>query len=1262
MAGPEGKRALLVCLTALVCIHSCLCWSGEVCQNIESSYVTKRVCTYSTWLGCCAYKTIRVPQIRINRFCCPGWTHKGDQRCNVPVCNPSCMNGGTCSQPGKCSCLQQFSGPRCGQSQCSHIDPCYPGACEPGSTQCSCTERFSDNGRLRVNRCLKLEKAPEIFQMRARMSYWGPMNGKNMEMYSLLSDSSGKDDADFIWTSRKKFNSLMLNASSQFSMPGVPPRPEYVSNSELGIVGAQFTIVLTKDQHCVSRRRRRSENRYVSQNDTMQCEPRMSFNQPTTGLLTCGLAPRYDRLLETGDILTITFTATSGGFRQLKDLNTGQVKRAQQFVGRGLESSVQFRFDLQPPYHCSERKGCSGDATPLSVQDLTKDPLSIRWGGWKDDLSGMYRYNMEVFPLNHTAQGTLEILRPLNPIFSKPIRHADLGSPVTYKPPGPGMLAVILEVADLANNTRFFRRLALYDPRSEVTADPSRQLFFLSASPAANYSYQNDTGRALVVTWEGVFRNALHEDLRMLGSVRPYPPQLEDYRKNIPPDQDDREGPRTVNAIENKRGIVNFELAYQKLSQVRLQDGDLALPPPSVPWRPMNLTLHHTVLVSVADGDTVIAWVRATDVMDNHLVRRTEVTFDTTEAEVGQLTFHMNEAVEGIPFSSRFALAAKDIESGVAQVTWIFKRSNGTVLYTDTVRGRRVQSCGSGQFQTCYCTPRDLCYLIDNSYAVSNCHMMVEKEALATEVISVQVEISNAAGLITTRNMRKGQLTMLNGTEAYYPPQHVRTESVGQTRATVVWDFPPSCYERTDLWVVVPDANGQEVMRPVHKDAARYDVVDLHPGRHYTVQLIARYSGLVKSDPRLFTFRTAEPSGLTGGETAGIAVGVLLLLLLLVVILVAVVVARRGLPRGLQGGRLENLRNSLKGRGQAGSSRYVPASDPGHMDASASFVNTPGTASDPEAEDLYLTACQTWQERRPWVVDAGSLVLQNQLAEGKFADIYSAAWSKADSASAGKHSTTLTVAAKILKSGFSRDDANKLMRKIQFSADQDISHDNVLRFLGAVLDNKHLGPVMMVEYCEGGQLDNWLRGKRGDVTEDTMDTLFRFAKDVACGMECLTARGIVHSRLAARNVLLTFLLEVKVAGFGPPDVSVGKVAAKWAAPEILQENPATERSDVWAYGVTLWELFSMGQSPYPDSPYPDVRGTEMGPYLKSGQRLDKPEYADDMFYKLMQNCWRQKPGSRPSFSEVKQQLCALFQPKARNSHDLYYYDATQLKK
>ncbi|VDK52849.1 unnamed protein product [Anisakis simplex] len=231
-------------------------------------------------------------------------------------------------------------------------------------------------------------------------------------------------------------------------------------------------------------------------------------------------------------------------------------------------------------------------------------------------------------------------------------------------------------------------------------------------------------------------------------------------------------------------------------------------------------------------------------------------------------------------------------------------------------------------------------------------------------------------------------------------------------------------------------------------------------------------------------------------------------------------------------------------------------------------------------------------------------------------------------------------------------------------------HAHIVSLIGCV--SNPFAPKIVTELCANGDLLRFLRNNRlnfvangtsrcdehcGGLHFDTKD-LISIAWQVCDGMCYLSSRKLVHRDLAARNVLLTKNLVAKIGDFGLcryVDQALytpngGRLPVKWMAIESLRRHEYTTKSDVvfvlyehvassrfrWSYAVLLFELFSLG-----DAPFPDVHPRDIISHLDRGNRNEKPTHCPDEIYSLMCRCWDESPSKRPTFEEIKTVLAEM---------------------
>uniref|UniRef100_A0A673N716 receptor protein-tyrosine kinase n=1 Tax=Sinocyclocheilus rhinocerous TaxID=307959 RepID=A0A673N716_9TELE len=335
-----------------------------------------------------------------------------------------------------------------------------------------------------------------------------------------------------------------------------------------------------------------------------------------------------------------------------------------------------------------------------------------------------------------------------------------------------------------------------------------------------------------------------------------------------------------------------------------------------------------------------------------------------------------------------------------------------------------------------------------------------------------------------------------------------------------------------------------------------------------------------------------------------------------------------------------------------------------------------------------------------WEFPRDRLKLGEPLGRGAFGQVV-----EATAYGIEKATTCTTVAVKMLKEGATTSEYRALMSELKILIH--IGHHlNVVNLLGACTKPGG-PLMVIVEYCKHGNLSSYLKSKRGEYSpykvqqeEDlhegdlglgtstrldvctgtamctrmgeqtsttqlqdeqessdwdhlTMEDLISYSFQVTKGMEFLASRKCIHRDLAARNILLSENNVVKICDFGlardvykdPDYVRKGdaRLPLKWMAPETIFDRVYTTQSDVWSFGVLLWEIFSLGASPYPGVCIDESFCRR----LKEGTRMRAPDYATPEIYQTMLDCWLDRPKDRPTFTQLVEHLGNLLQASAQ---------------
>ena len=266
------------------------------------------------------------------------------------------------------------------------------------------------------------------------------------------------------------------------------------------------------------------------------------------------------------------------------------------------------------------------------------------------------------------------------------------------------------------------------------------------------------------------------------------------------------------------------------------------------------------------------------------------------------------------------------------------------------------------------------------------------------------------------------------------------------------------------------------------------------------------------------------------------------------------------------------------------------------------------------------------QANEEWEIDRRQIRLLKRLGAGQFGEVWEGLWNG-----------TTSVAVKTLKPG--------TMSPSEFLQEASIMkrlrHPKLIQLYAACTKEEPI--YIITELMKYGSLLEYLRGEGRSLK---LPQLIDMSAQVAAGMAYLEQQNYIHRDLAARNILVGDHMICKVADFGLARVidediyeahTGAKFPIKWTAPEAAMYNRFTIKSDVWSYGIVLYEVITYGRFPYPG-----MTNAEVLERIQQGYRMGCPPGCPKQLHDIMLECWREEPAGRPTFETLQWQLEEFF--------------------
>ncbi|XP_046557203.1 uncharacterized protein LOC124266453 [Haliotis rubra] len=642
------------------------CTSPGICANCnEGFYPSNERCRMCSAISNCDLET------------CTSSSNQVCSRCEGVVLDQAGHRAYVASSDRR-SCIQACSWR-------SDSTRCYPGTCRNEyASNCACSSGFTGK------HCQTITTKPTININLLRLT---TSNGDTTEAPPNISSGPSQSTS---WSNINSPSRMYYDFTAEYK---TEPTPEhaFIEGLSVGIVSGSASFKLERGRHVVSTK-------------VYTCRG-ASQSSPDTDLYTCkGNLSGTSVLplpLQHRDVIRFAYSTSNGGYVEVRNKESNTLA-TYHYNGATQTHTFTVSIDLVDPYHCTGTTACVGSM--LTVPDVIKTPtVNLRWSGWSDTDAGVDHFVREVYELY--AAG--DVLRNKRPVDSTMMTSSTTTN--SYTLTEVGVYSVVLTAYDKGGNHRSTRRILIYDGTSSVTTQANTSLRVTTTSSAT--SEWQTTSSSVTVDWTIRYINTVHHNNKWLHGVASV--------GDISSDYDDREGDRSVAAINNVQGVTRILSSYN----VDHQGGSsITNPPADNLFTSQDLSQSQTITPSLVDGDTVRFWVRAYDIRREFLEEHVTVNIDTSPPVIENLWLtrgdRLNISVHGAEEFSEMTMEwiAYDEHSGLETVSWsIVDKYQGLDIVHGvehiTAQGNTssIVDCKSAKANAprganCYCTPAKGCY------------------------------------------------------------------------------------------------------------------------------------------------------------------------------------------------------------------------------------------------------------------------------------------------------------------------------------------------------------------------------------------------------------------------------------------------------------------------------------------------------------------------------------------------------------------------